>query len=563
MLSSLHIENVALIKETTLLFDGGFTVLTGETGAGKSIMIDALALLCGGRSDRELIRTGAAFAFVEGVFDALSQETLDALAELEVFPDEDGCIFISRRITADGRSTAKIGERPLPSSRLRAVAELLVDIHGQQDTLHLADNKKQLPLLDAFARITPTLAEYKELYNEYTALCREVEEISNAASDSAFRKEMLEFKLAELKKAKLKKGEEAELEQLRLRLRSAEKIQRATTESYALLYGRDGAVSEQLSAAATALQGCAAALPEAKELAERLLGTKYEIDDVADSLRSLAADCEADSEARLDETESRLETIAGLKRRFATDFEGLLTKEAELSEELNKIENSDELISELNKKKKSVMSKMLAAAVVLSEKRRAAASLLERRVADELVELDMPSVRFTVEFAECAPTSTGCDRVEFLIAPNAGEAAKPLAKIASGGELARIMLAFKSVTAETEPARLMVFDEIDTGVSGKTSQKVGISLKKLAQRSGAQAFCVTHSAQIAVLADTHLCVTKSEQNGRTESTVTVLDEESRIAEVARIIGGINIGAAAINAAKELFLMSPSQTISSD
>lgn len=555
MLSSLHIENVALIKETTLVFDGGFTVLTGETGAGKSIMIDALALLCGGRSDRELIRTGAQSAFVEGVFDGFSEETLASLAELEVYPDEDGCLFISRRITADGRSTAKIGDRPLPSSRLRAAAECLVDIHGQQDTLHLADTKKQLPLLDGFARLGSLLAEYKAAYGEYTALCREAEELSSGAADAAFRKEMLEFKLSELKKAKLQKGEEEALEALRLRLRSAEKIERATTESYGILYGRDGAVAEQLSAAASALQSCSAALPEAKELSERILSAKYEIDDIADSLRALAADCDENSEARLDETEQRLETISGLKRRFATDFDGLLSKEAELTEELDKIENSDALIAEINKKKKAAMAHLLDMAAKLTEKRRAAAKLLEKRVAEELEGLDMPSVRFTVEFSEAEPSPTGCDRVEFLIAPNAGEAAKPLAKIASGGELARIMLAFKSVTAETEAPRLMVFDEIDTGVSGKTSQKVGLALKKLAKRSAAQVFCVTHSAQIAVLADTHLCVAKSEQDGRTESSVTTLNDEARVAEIARIIGGINIGSAAIDAAKELIQLS--------
>ncbi len=551
MLSSLHIENVALIRNATLLFDGGFTVLTGETGAGKSIMIDALALLCGGRSDKELIRTGASFAFVEGVFDALSADTLEALAALEVYPDEDGCIFISRRITADGRSTAKIGDRPLPSSRLRAVAELLVDIHGQQDTLHLADTKKQLPLLDGFARVAPLLVEYRAAYNEYMGLCREAEEISAAAADSAFRKEMLEFKLAELKKAKLKKGEEAELEQLRLRLRSAEKIERATTEAYGVLYGGDGAVSEQLSAAAATLSACAAALPEAKELAERILSSKYEIDDVADALRALAADCEADSEARLDETETRLELIAGLKRRFGTDFEGLLSKEAELTEELMRIENSDELLVEIENKKKAAMARLVAAADILTERRREAAVSLEKRVAEELAALDMPSVAFTVEFTATEPTANGCDRVEFLISPNAGEAAKPLSKIASGGELARIMLAFKTVTAEAEPARLSVFDEIDTGVSGKTSQRVGIALKKLGKRSGAQVFCVTHSAQIAALADTHLCVAKSEKDGRTESAVTVLDTEARVAEIARIIGGINISEATLQAARSL------------
>ncbi len=550
MLSSLHIENVALIKEITLAFDAGFTVLTGETGAGKSIMIDALSLLCGGRSDRELIRTGAAFAFVEGAFDGFDDDTLEALAALGVYPDDDGFVFISRKVSADGRSVTKIGDRPTPASRLRTVAELLLDIHGQQDTLQLADTKKQLPLLDLYAKSRPLYEEYTALYDEYISLCDEIEELSAQNSDTEFRKEMLEFKLSELKKAKLKKGEESELEQLRKRLRAADRIARATAESYSLLYGKDGSASEQLSVALAALEGCFDAMPEFRELAERLSDAKCEIDDVADSIRS-SNDGGEDSEARLDETEKRLETITNLKRRFACDYDGLLAKEAELSAELARIENSDGLIAELEARKQELQLKLFDCGEELSALRKKAARRLEAQVAEELCLLDMPSVKFTVSFTPTEPSSTGCDSVEFLISPNAGETAKPLAKIASGGELARIMLAFKSTLAGSEMPKLMVFDEIDTGVSGKTAQKTGLSMRILARREGAQVFCVTHSAQIACLADTHLKVSKSEQDGRTESAVRRLTKSERVTELARIIGGIDVGEATLNAAREL------------
>ncbi len=550
MLSSLHIENVALIKEVTLAFDAGFTVLTGETGAGKSIMIDALSLLCGGRSDRELIRTGAPFAFVEGAFDSFDDSTLEALASLGVYPDDDGFVFISRKVSADGRSVTKIGDRPTPASRLRTVAELLLDIHGQQDTLQLADTKKQLPLIDLFARSRPLYEEYSTLYDEYTAVCDEIEELSAHSADTAFRKEMLEFKLAELKKAKLKKDEESELEQLRLRLRSADKIARATSGAYSLLYGKDGSVSEQLSVALGSLESCFDVMPEFRELAGRLSDAKCELDDVADSLRSVGVDSD-DSEARLDETEKRLETIASLKRRFACDYEGLLKKEAELSEELAKIENSDGLLEELAAKKKEIQLRLFDSGEALSAVRKAAAKRLEKQVAEELCSLDMPSVLFKVDFTPTEPSASGCDSVELLISPNAGEAPKPLTKIASGGELARIMLAFKTALADSELPRLMVFDEIDTGVSGKTAQRTGLAMRRLALREGAQVFCVTHSAQIASLADTHLRVSKSEQGGRTESAVRRLTKSERVTELARIIGGIDVGEATLNAAREL------------
>lgn len=551
MLSSLHIENVALIKENTLLFGEGFTVLTGETGAGKSIILDALSLLCGARSDKELIRSGESYAFVEGCFDCFDAATTEKLAELGVSLDEDGLLFLSRRVSADGRSVARIGERQVPSSRLRAVAELLINIHGQQDTLLLADESKHLPLIDSYAGNEGLLDEYHTLYQRYVSISAMISKVQAEAGDAAFRKEMLEYKLAALKKAKLKAGEEEELNSARKRLRAAEKIAASAAGAYRLLYEEDGAASEAVYNALSALTPLKGALPEAAELVARLDSVKCEIDDIADTLKDFAG-VDADSAAaELDEVETRLEMIAELKRRFQTDYEGLLSAREKLLAELDLIENRDDRIKELEAEREDCYEQLIAKGEELSTARKNAAGRLEKRISECLGELDMPSVSFKAQFTAVSPRHDGCDEAKLLIAPNAGEAPKPLSKIASGGELARIMLAFKTALAELGGVSVMVFDEIDTGISGKTAQKTGIALKKLSEREGTQVLCVTHSAQIAALANTHLLVSKREEGGRTKSLVTALDEDGRVLEVARIIGGISLGEATLTAAREL------------
>lgn len=551
MLSSLHIENVALIKENTLLFAGGFTVLTGETGAGKSIIIDALSLLCGGRSDKELIRTGESYAFVEGCFDGFDEELLDKLSALGVTPDEDGVLFLSRRVSMDGRSTARIGDRQVPSSRLRSVAELLLNIHGQQDTLLLADKARHLPLIDSYAKTAPILSEYTGLYARFTELGRLIDEEKAKAADSAFRKEMIEYKLQALKKAKLRPDEEEELLQNRKRLRYAEKIASGASGAYSLLYEEDGSAGERVYDAISALSPLKDALPETAGLLERLESIKCEIEDIADTLKEFA-ETDADTAAKeLDEVETRLELISELKRRFATDYAGLLSARDGLLEELERIDGRSEYIEELTAERKACEAEMLSVAARLSAARKAAALGLEASVKESLAGLDMPSVGFKVMFTEVSAKADGCDEAELLIAPNAGEEPKPLSKIASGGELARIMLAFKTALSEVEKTPVMVFDEIDTGISGKTAQKTGIALKHLSSREGTQVLCVTHSAQIAALADTHLLVSKREEAGRTKSLVRALDSDGRVEEIARIIGGISVGEATLNAAKEL------------
>ena len=346
MLSSLHIENVALIKELDLVLGSGFTVLTGETGAGKSIIIDALSLLCGGRSDREIIRSGEPYALVEGFFDCFDEGTLEALHEIDVEPDEDGFVFLSRKVSADGRSVAKIGTRQVPSSRLRTVAEVLVGIHGQQDTLLLADRERHLPILDKYAKNSALIEEYRGIYQSYVSVQKELKALKTAESDRNERLEMLEFKLSELKKAKLTAGEEAELTALRLKLMNAEKIADSSRSAYAVLYGESGSVSEKLYTAINALRPIVDAVPEAGELMERLDAIKCESDDIADSVRGLY-DVEEDVSTALDRTESRLDLINTLKRRHKTDFDGLLKEKECLEEEIANLGNSTERIEEL------------------------------------------------------------------------------------------------------------------------------------------------------------------------------------------------------------------------
>ncbi len=551
MLSSLHIENVALIKENTLLFGGGFTVLTGETGAGKSIIIDALSLLCGARSDKELIRTGESYAYVEGCFEGFDGDTAEKLSALGASPDEDGLLFLSRRVSADGRSTARIGDRQVPSSRLRTVAELLLNIHGQQDTLLLADKTRHLPLIDSYAGTGALLAEYGAVYERYVSTAKEIEKEKAAAADSAFRREMIEYKLGSLKKAHLKPGEEEELLRDRKRLRAAEKIASGASGAYGLLYEEDGSAGERVYDAISALSPLKDALPETEELLSRLESIKCEIEDIADTLKRFA-ETDADTAAsQLDEVETRLYTISELKRRFGTDYEGLLSAYKGLQAELEGIETSGERIEQLEAELAKTREEMLARAEALSAARKSAAKRLEESVKESLSQLDMPSVGFRVEFTRIQPRADGCDEAEILISPNAGEEPKPLSKIASGGELARIMLAFKTALAEAENTPVLVFDEIDTGISGSTAQKTGLSLKRLSARAGTQVLCVTHSAQIAALADTHLLVSKREEGGRTKSFVRALDSAGRVEEIARIIGGVNVGEATLRAAEEL------------
>lgn len=534
MLLSLYIENVALIKKLNIDINRGFTVLTGETGGGKSIIIDSLALLCGARGDKSLIRTGEDYAFVEGVFD--TKDIL--LGEDSEFAESDGTLTLSRKITSDGRSVCKAGGRTIPVSRLKSLVSKLVNIHGQQDTQALSDPQAHLTLLDAYAKIQGELDEYSKAYGEYTLLGEEADRLDKLNKDKLIRLDVLDFQINELEGAALSQGEEEKLESERKILVNYEKILENLKSALSGLDGNSGALDGiyKASAALSRLEGL---LTGAADYVNRLESAAYEIKDIADSLKSgITIDTDSPEE-RIDEIEERLSVISRLKRKYRTDEEGLIEKLKELKSEKQLLDSSDEALQDKINELKAAEGRLSILAEDLSKKRKEAANNLEREIEEHLAGLDMPSVTFVTKFEKIPYSPTGTDFAEFNISANPGEEPRPISKIASGGELSRIMLSIKSAFAETDKIRTVVFDEIDTGISGKTSEKLGLKLKKLTGLD-IQILCVTHSPQIACLADTHLLVSKSEEGGRTYTRVKELDFEERIEEISRIMGGIQV-----------------------
>ncbi len=551
MLLSVYIENIALIKRLSLEPSSGFCAFTGETGAGKSIIIDSLGLLCGARSDKEIIRTGEDEATVEGIFTVSDSKTEAFLKELEIEPEEDGSITVTRKLSKDGRSVAKINGRTVPLSRLKAAMSQLISIHGQQDTQAFADADKQLAMLDSFAKNQEIFDDYKEKFD----VCKEIEAkldvLNTNEREREYLLDMLKYRINELKSADVKQGEKEDLIAERKMLLNSEKIVSKSSEVFESLYNRDGSASELINDAFLAMSALQGIIPEADELVTRLENAKYEMIDIAETVKDFIEADGENPEKRLDECETRLELIKKLESKYKTDsdsFEELLASwEAEL--ELN--ENSEEEKERLAKLLAFAKEKMQSAAEKLTKTREKAAKELCLRVTEELNAVDMPSVTFTVDISQKDFESDGCDRAEFLISANKGEIPKPMAKIASGGELSRIMLCLKCVFADTESIGTLIFDEIDSGVSGKTSEKIGMRLKLAADGGKTQVICVTHSAILAAKADAHYKISKSEKDGRTVTDVKKLDFDGRRDELARIMGGLNVSETVIKAAEEM------------
>ena len=551
MLASLHIENIAVIKSLDVDLSGGFTALTGETGAGKSIIIDSINLLTGGRASRELVRTGEHRAMVSGVFCELPNETLTTLTELGFDTDENGEILLQRTLTDDGRTTSRVNGQSVTSAVYREIAQSLINIHGQNDSLQFLQKSSHLPLLDAFAENGELLCEYRRFYEEYKRISEHLRELEREDKDKFRLLEIYRFQLGEIDSVKLKKGEEEELEAQAKKLRNIEKISKQTSFAYRILYSSDKSASASYlldRAAASMLQICDV-VPEAAELAERLKSYRYEIEDIAETIHDFGGDIDGDPTEKLNKIEGRLDSIAKLKRKYGETFEEIQRFREETARKLDEIECADDKIADYRRQLDAIRDEMEIRAAALTKSRRSAAESILDRISDVLVYLDMPKVRFDVSIKPTEPTSNGFDDVEFLISPNPGEALRPLAKIASGGELSRIMLAMKCALADRDSVGTLIFDEIDTGISGKTSRKVGIKLKSIAR--GVQVICVTHSAQVASVADNHFYISKSEQDGRTETSLTLLDNMGRIEEIARIVGGINVTEVQRRAAAEM------------
>ena len=549
MLELLHIENIAVIEEADIQFHSGFNALTGETGAGKSIVIDAMGAVLGGRTSRELIRTGAEKAFVSAEFSHVPAE-LPGLAETGVVPDEDGNLLLQREISGDGKNTCRANGRPITVAQLRRVGGELLNIHGQHDGQQLLDEEQHGAYLDRFGKTEKTLAAYQKEYSAMTELKAQIKALKMDEAEKARRVDSLRFQIGELERAELVPGEEEELAARRNILRNGEKYIGALSGADYCLSGDDtcgGAVS-QLREAEEAMSAVRNLGDDLAELYKRLEELRCEAYDLAEIIRDKRAEFDF-SPAELDAVESRSDQLYRLKKKYGATVEDMLAYLDKCRAELDAIETADDTLILLEQTLKKAEKATLAAGAELTRVRREAAKALEGRIQSELRDLDMNKVRFAIEFTEKEPSPDGCDTIRFLMSANVGEDLRPIAKIASGGELARIMLALKNVLAEQESIGTLVFDEVDTGVSGRAAQKVAEKLAQVSRRK--QVLCVTHLPQLAAMADTHFSVEKGERSGRTYTKVVLLDRERRKAELARITGGSKVTEALLESAGEL------------
>ena len=547
MLQTLHIENIAVIEEADIAFDAGFNALTGETGAGKSIVIDAMGAVLGQRTSRELIRTGAAKAFVSAVFTGVPE--LPVLSECGLHPEE-GEMLLQREIYADGKNACRVNGRPVTVAQLRRIGGGLLNIRGQHDGQQLLDEEQHLTYLDSYGRVEGYLETYTACYQHMEATRKKLRSLQMDESEKARRMDSLQFQINELERAKLKPGEEETLNQRRNLLRNGEKFVSAIQGALWSLTGGDdggGAVSE-LREAASSLAGARNLDDQFASLHDRLSEVYSEAYDVAETLRDMEAAFDF-SPQELDELESRADQLYRLKKKYGPTVEEMLEYLDQCREELDRITFASDRAARLEKELDKEKAQVRKAGALLSETRKAAARDLELRIQEELRQLDMPKVRFSIQFTDKEPDETGMDEVRFLMSANVGEELRPIHKIASGGELARIMLALKNVLAENDTVGTMVFDEVDTGVSGRAAQKVAAKLAQVSRKR--QVLCVTHLPQLAAMADTHFCVEKGERGGRTYTQVVRLDREHRKGELARLTGGERITPAMLAGAEEL------------
>ena len=556
MLEALHIENVAVIRCADISFSSGFSVLSGETGAGKSILIDSIGFLLGKRGGRELLRTGTPRATVTALFSGIDARTCERLSA-EGIDAEGGELTLERTLSAEGRTTARAAGRPIALAQLRAVGELLVNIHGQNDTRTLTSRDNQLAILDGYADNADLLSEYLAVYERFSAVNAEIREISTEEAARLRELEMLGYQIGDIEALGLRTGEEEVLLEKRKRLRAGERITKQATFAYRALRGAEKAnVLYVLDRALSAVESLSDVIPEAEEITAELVDCRSRIEDAAERVRGFYEDDAEDAERALDTVEARLSAIERLRRKYGGTVEEILTYLATARERYERLSGADERLADLTAARAALLSKATALADRLTEARIAAGRALAERVLSVLAFLDMPRVRFEVavrrRFAgeERDLRRDGGDDVELLLATNPGEPLAPLSAIASGGELARIMLAIKSVISDRDGIGTVIYDEIDAGVSGKTARKLGIEL--LRSSGGAQVLCVTHSAQIASLADEHFLIKKTENEGRAETEVAPLDEEGRITELSRILGGIEVTDAQRRAAYELY-----------
>ena len=547
MLSVLHIENIAVIEQAEILFEGGFNVLTGETGAGKSIVIDAISAILGERTYRDVIRTGANRAFVSAIFTNIPQYDWFSENQVEFDPQE---LQVQREIYADGRNVCRVNGRPVSVASLKKLGGRLINIHGQHDSQQLFDEENHLTYLDAFARDEQELEAYQQAFSAMQSVQREIQKLSMDESEKLRLVETLTFQIEEIRAANLVSGEEEQLKERRKVLQNAEKLSDALRMADEALYGGDSSdgAAGLLSNAEHALSRVSAISADMQTLHQKISDLMYSVQDAADELRAMRDDLSY-SEGELEEIEERLDAIHKLKRKYGASVEDVLAYLADSEQRLDEIEFASDRIETLKKREAELQKETIRQGEILREKRLSAAQAMESRICDELRQLDMPKIRFVCEFTPQQPMQTGLDSVRFLMSANVGENLKPLSKVASGGELARIMLAMKQVLAQQDGVPTLIFDEVDAGVSGRAAQKVAYKLWTVSK--GRQVLCVTHLPQIAAMADAEYTVEKRVENERTYTSVLHLDESGRKQELARLIGGSMITETTLAGAAEL------------
>ena len=537
MLQSLHIENVAVIEKADICFEEGLAVLTGETGAGKSIVIDAINAVLGERITRDVVRTGTDKAYISAVFSDLPATVVAALEEQGFSPEEDGTLLIQRGLTADGKGQSRINGRPATVSSLRAIGRMLVNIHGQHENQALLQAERHVEYLDRLGELQPVRAAYEDTYHEYCRIRRAIKAATMDENEKEFRATQLTRQIEEIDAAARQSGEEATLLSRREMARHAGKLAGALQQVRAAMDGVGDdtpGILSLLTDAVTALRSAGTISAELGEIATRLQSALYDVEACGEEVRQ-AEDSLAFDEEALSVLEDRLAVIQRVVRKYGTDEADVLRKRDDLQAQLDAIQSNDAYLEELQRQSDVARDATIGASEKLTAARRKAAARFEQDVCRQLSFLDMPHVRLEVSILPTALTVTGGDKVEFLISSNPGEPPKSIARTASGGELSRIMLALKSVLADVDDVDTLVFDEVDAGISGRAATKVGTLLRQIAGHR--QVLCVTHLAQIAACGHTHLQVSKSVANGRTFTRVDTLDEETRLQELARIIGG--------------------------
>lgn len=544
MLKEIFIENLAVIKQAVIPFSDGLNIFTGETGAGKSILINGINAVLGQRSTKDIVRSGCNKAVVTALFTDIADNVKEKLDEFGVSYEDDE-ISITREINADGGSVARINGRTTSVSVLKELGSLLINIHGQHDNQILMDSEKHIKILDSFGGDDTLLTEYKESFKQLQQTARKLKELKKRETEKAERLRSLNEIIEEMRELELEEGEDEALEKEYETAQNAEQIISSLNMCVQLLSGEESA-SDLILKAESELEDLSDSSPYS-ELYERLSAAEIEISDIADELTAITDKIELDGQ-RVEYLRKRISKINHLKRKYMCDCSQLIDMYNNALEETGSLESSSDEIKKLNEEKEELLKVVTERAKTLSKFREETARKFVSRVTEELTFLNMPNVILDVKHEKGKLTVNGMDTMEFLISANKGEEPKPISRIASGGELSRIMLALKSVIADKDSIPTMIFDEIDTGVSGKAAQKIGIKLKSIGKVR--QVICVTHLSQIAVMADNHLMIEKKTDNERTETSVYQLDFKGRTAEIARIMGGENPSQLMLKTAEE-------------